>query len=212
MPAGSAEGIRRGMYRLGAGGGSTEQTAEQAAKPGTAPRSRPDAVSHGARHVRLLGSGAILREVEAAAEMLHNDHGISAEVWSVTSFTELRRDGLRAEREHLLHPTAKRRRPWVEACLGTDPSPVVAATDYLRAFADQIRAWIPGRYLTLGTDGFGRSDTRQALRGFFEVDRRWITVAALKALADAGTLPAATVAEAIDGYGINPEKPDPTTV
>ena len=212
MPAGSAEGIRRGMYRLGAGGGSTEQTAEQAAKPGTAPRSRPDAASHGARHVRLLGSGAILREVEAAAEMLHNDHGISAEVWSVTSFTELRRDGLRAEREHLLHPTAKRRRPWIEACLGADPSPVVAATDYLRAFADQIRAWIPGRYLTLGTDGFGRSDTRQALRGFFEVDRRWITVAALKALADAGTLPAATVAEAIDGYGINPEKPDPTTV
>jgi pyruvate dehydrogenase E1 component len=142
-----------------------------------------------APRVQLLGSGTILREVIAAQAMLEQDFGVAADIWSCPSFTELRRQ-----------------------CLDRATGPVVAATDYMKMFADQIRPFIHKHFVVLGTDGFGRSDTREKLRGFFEVDRRYVTVAALKALADEGTIPVAKVAEAIGKYGLNPDKPDPTTV
>jgi pyruvate dehydrogenase E1 component len=190
MPEGAEEGIRKGMYLL----------AEGAKKRGKAPR------------VQLLGSGSILREVEAAAEMLAEEFGVEADLWSVPGFNELRRDGMAAERWNRLHPTEKPRRCWVEECLEERRGPVVASTDYMRAFADQIRPWVRGRYVTLGADGFGRSDLREVLRGFFEVDRRHVVVAALKALADDGELPAAKVDEAIERYEIDREAPGPWTV
>ncbi len=187
MPDGAQEGILRGLYRLSQG-------------PGDGPR------------VQLLGSGTILREVMAAAELLEADFGVAADVWSVTSFTELRRDGIEVERCNMLHPTAEPRRPYVAQALDADRGPVIASTDYIRAFADQIRQWVPGRYRTLGTDGFGRSDSRQALRRFFEVDRHYVTVGALKELADDGQIDPARVAEAIERYQVDPEAPMPTTV
>ncbi|CAK0780385.1 pyruvate dehydrogenase E1 component [Gammaproteobacteria bacterium] len=185
MPEGSHDGILRGMYRLYA----TEGT-----------RGR----------VQLLGSGAILREVIAGAELLSADFGVAADIWSVTSFTELRREGLAVDRWNLLHPEEKPRISYVEQCLaGREAGPVVAATDYLKEFADQIRPWVHRPYRVLGTDGFGRSGTRRQLRRFFEVDRHYVVVAALKGLAEMGKLPATTVAEAIRRYGIDPERPDP---
>jgi len=165
--------------------------------------------------VQLLGSGTILREVLAAAELLEADWGVGADVWSATSFTELRRDGLAADRWNMLHPEAKPRTPYVTEVLQIRPSgPVVAASDYMKTFAEQIRPFIPpGRmYRVLGTDGFGRSDSRARLRHFFEVNRAFVTIAALKALADQGEAKPKSVADAIKKYGINPEKPDPTTV
>ena len=186
MAAGAEEGILRGMYLL---------------RPGTGDGPR----------VQLLGSGTILNEVLAAAELLEADFGVAADVWSVTSFTELRRDGLEVERWNMLHPLASESRSaYVSDCLGS--APVVASTDYIRAYADQIRQWVPGRYRVLGTDGFGRSDKRAALRRFFEVDRHYVTVAALKQLADDGSLDPARVQEAIDRYEIDPDAPMPTTV
>ncbi|WP_371878696.1 pyruvate dehydrogenase (acetyl-transferring), homodimeric type [Conexibacter sp. DBS9H8] len=192
MPDGARDGILAGMY-LRSDAGS--------------PRSRKP-------RVQLLGSGTILREVEAAAALLAEDFGVLADVWSVTSFTELRRDGIATERWNTLHPTEPARVPHVTRALASRRGPVIAATDYLRAFPDQIRAWVPpGRtYRTLGTDGFGRSDYRRALRRFFEVDRHHVTVAALKALADDGAVSPETVAEAITRYDINPEAPIPTSV
>jgi pyruvate dehydrogenase E1 component len=164
--------------------------------------------------VQLLGSGTILREVIAAAEMLEKDWGVAGDVWSVTSFTELRRDGIDVERHNLLNPTATPRVSYVQQCLERTAGPVVASTDYMRLFADQIRPYIPrGRsYTVLGTDGFGRSDTREKLREFFEVDRRFVVIAALKSLAEEGVLPMAKVAEAVTRYGIDPAKPNPVTV
>ncbi|MBU3738681.1 MAG: pyruvate dehydrogenase (acetyl-transferring), homodimeric type [Rhodoferax sp.] len=164
--------------------------------------------------VQLLGSGTILREVLAAAEMLEKDWGVAGDVWSVTSFTELRRDGIDVERHNLLNPTATPRVSYVQQCLERTAGPVVASTDYMRLFADQIRPYMPrGRsYTVLGTDGFGRSDTREKLREFFEVDRRFMVIAALKSLAEEGVLPMAKVAEAITRYGIDPAKPNPVTV
>jgi pyruvate dehydrogenase E1 component len=192
MPDGVQEGILRGIYRLADAG---------------SPRSRKP-------RVQLLGSGTILREVEAAAGLLADDFGVLADVWSVTSFTELRRDGIETERWNTLHPEDEPRVPFVTAALQSSRGPVVAATDYIRAYPDQIRAWVPaGRvYRTLGTDGFGRSDFRRALRSFFEVDRHHVAVTALKALADDGTLDRAIVAEAIRKYDINPEAPIPTSI
>jgi pyruvate dehydrogenase E1 component len=190
MPEGVERDILRGMYRLRAGPTSS----------GKAPR------------VQLLGSGTILREVIAAADLLRDDWGVEADLWSCTSFTELARDGMAAAREALLRPGSPRRTPHVEACLGPAKGPVVAATDHVRAFAEQIRPYVPRRYLVLGTDGYGRSDTREKLRRFFEVDRLHVTVAALKALADEGTLPVARVEEAIRKYGIDPARPPPWTV
>jgi pyruvate dehydrogenase E1 component len=190
MPEGAAEGIIRGMYRFKAG----------PKDGGKAPR------------VQLLGSGTILREVIAAADLLKSHWGVDADVWSCPSFTELARDGQARAREALLHPESKPAPSWVERCLGPTRGPVVAATDYVRAFAEQIRPWVPRRYLVLGTDGFGRSDTREKLRRFFEVDRHHVTVAALRSLADDGAVPAARVSEAIAKYGIDPKKPAPWTV
>ena len=140
--------------------------------------------------MQLLGSGTILREVIAAADLLRDDFGVAADVWSVPSFTELRRDGIETERWNMLHPTEPQRRSYVETCLADRPGPVVAATDYIRAFADQIRPYVPRRYRVLGTDGFGRSDYRERLRSFFEVDRYYVAVAALKSLADEEQIPA----------------------
>ncbi|HUG79275.1 MAG TPA: pyruvate dehydrogenase (acetyl-transferring), homodimeric type [Burkholderiales bacterium] len=190
MPQGVEEGILKGMYLL------------------------KESTSKSKSRVQLLGCGTILREVLAAAELLEADWGVAADVWSATSFTELRRDGLAAERWNMLHPEAKPRTPYVTHVLKERAGPVVAASDYLKAFADQIRPFVPqGRaYRVLGTDGFGRSDSRAKLRHFFEVNRQFVTVAALKALAEQGEAKAKTVAEAIKKYGIDPEKPDPTTV
>ncbi len=189
MPEGAQEGILKGMYLLADGGGNKKQ-----------PR------------VQLLGSGTILREAVAAADLLKNDFGVAADVWSVPSFTELRRDGIDVERWNMLHPTAPRRRSYVESCLGDRVGPVVAATDYIRAFADQIRPYVPRRYRVLGTDGFGRSDYRPRLRNFFEVDRHYIAIAALGSLAEEKRIPASTVEAAIRKYGVDPDKPNPATV
>ena len=161
--------------------------------------------------VQLLGSGTILREVIAAAELLQSDFGVAADVWSVPSFTELGRDGAGAERWTMLHPDEPRT-SFVEQSLGARPDgPVVAATDYIRAFADQIRPHVPAgrRYRVLGTDGFGRSDYRAALRQHFEVDRHFVVLAALTALAADGSVPASAPADAIARYGIDPDKPEP---
>jgi pyruvate dehydrogenase E1 component len=160
----------------------------------------------------LLGSGTILNEVIAAASLLEEDFGVAADVWSVTSFTELRRDGIEVERWNMLHPLEDPRTAYVASALADAGGPVIASTDYIRAYADQIRQWVPGRYAVLGTDGFGRSDTRAALRKFFEVDRHYVVVAALRALADEGTVPRERVAEAIEKYDIDPGAPMPTTV
>ncbi len=190
MPEGVEKGILRGMYLF---------------SEGKAKKNQPK--------VQLLGSGAILREVIAGAEMLEKDFGVAADIWSVTSFTQLRRDGLDAQRWNLLHPEAEPRLSYVEQCLKDRGGPVVAATDYMKTFADQIRAFLPAHnYLVLGTDGFGRSDTRRQLRKFFEVDRNYVAVAAMKALADEEAVPRAKVSEAIRKYGIDPEKPNPATV
>ena len=159
--------------------------------------------------VQLLGSGAILREVIAAADLLAQDWNVTAEVWSVTSFNELCRDGIDAERWSMLHPLEPRRLSYVEQQLAAHTGPVVAATDYIRAYAEQLRPYIPRRYVTLGTDGFGRSDLRMQLRAFFEVDRHYVTIAALKTLADDGLIAATQVQAAIARYGIDPNKPNP---
>ena len=199
MPKGAEEGILRGMYLL---------------KSAATPRAKKP-------RVQLLGSGTILREVLAAAELLEQDFGVLADVWSVTSFTELRRDGIEVERWNTLNPLAKKpRTPYVTEQLQKRQGPVIASTDYIRAYADQIRGWVDGSgtgdkariYRVLGTDGFGRSDYRKALRNFFEVDRYHVAVAALKALADDGAVDAKQVAEAIKRYEIDPSAPMPTTV
>jgi pyruvate dehydrogenase E1 component len=162
--------------------------------------------------VQLLGSGAIFREVIAAADLLKNDWGVDADLWSCPSFNELAREGQDTARWNLLHPSEKPRQNHVEHCLAGTSGPVVAASDYVRLYAEQIRPFIDRRYVTLGADGFGRSDTRAALRHFFEVDRRWIALTTLKALADEGTIDRGKVAEAIVKYGIDINKPNPVTV
>jgi pyruvate dehydrogenase E1 component len=188
MPEGVEDGIVRGMYLF----------RDAAPERTDGPR------------VQLIGSGTILREVIAAADLLADDFGVAADVWSAPSFTELRRDGMDTDRWNMLHPTAERRSSHVERCLSSRPAgPVVAATDYMRSFADQIRPWVDRRYRVLGTDGFGRSDYRRTLREFFEVDRHFVAVAALSALADEGAVSESTVADAITKYGIDPEKPNP---
>ncbi|NNC24291.1 pyruvate dehydrogenase (acetyl-transferring), homodimeric type [Salinisphaera sp. USBA-960] len=163
------------------------------------------------KQVNLLGSGTILNEVIAAAEMLASEHNVGATIWSVPSFPQLRREGLEVERWNRLHPESEPRQSFVHRKLADSDAPAVAATDYIRAYSDLIRPFMPVPYHTLGTDGFGRSDTRAALREFFEVDRRWITVTALKSLADEGQLDRSYVARAIKEYKIDPEKPEPVT-
>jgi len=190
MPEGVEKHILKGMYLL-----------------------REGKASKGAHKVQLLGSGTILREVIAAAELLERDFGVSADIWSVTSFNELRREALAVERWNMLHPEEAPRVSHLQACLKDRDGPVIAATDYIKLFSDQIRAFLPGRHVAaLGTDGFGRSDTREQLRKFFEVDRNYVAVAAMKALSDIKAVPPSKVSEAISKYGVDPEKPDPTTV
>lgn len=161
--------------------------------------------------VQLLGSGAILREVIAAAELLQSDFKVSADIWSVPSFTELRRDGLNIVRENALYADQEPKIPYVTQCLQHRQGPVVAATDYIKLYADQIREFVPQKYYVLGTDGFGRSDTRKALRYFFEVDAQFVAYTAVVALVKDGRLPASSIKEARKKYGIKPDKINPMT-
>jgi len=191
MPQGAQDGITKGMYLY--------QSASQRQQQGN-------------HRVQLMGSGSILREVIAAAQLLYDDFKITADVWSVTSFTELRRQGLDAQHWNLHHPQEQQKISYVEQCLQEHPGPVIAATDYIKTFADQIRPFVHRRYVVLGTDGFGRSDTREQLRRFFEVDRWYVVAAALKALADDGQIEAYTVGEALQKYDINIQRPNPARV
>ncbi|HEU0201381.1 MAG TPA: pyruvate dehydrogenase (acetyl-transferring), homodimeric type [Burkholderiaceae bacterium] len=193
MPQGAEEGIVRGIYLLKEGEGGK-------GKAGKGPR------------VQLFGCGTILREVMAAADLLRDDFKVTADIWSVTSFNELRRDGISTARWNLLHPAAAPRKSYLQTQLEGRKGPVIAATDYMRVFADQVRDQVGRTYVVLGTDGFGRSDYRVNLRRFFEVNRHYVTVAALKALADDGEVPATKVTEAIEKYGIDTERPDPWRV
>jgi pyruvate dehydrogenase E1 component len=161
---------------------------------------------------QLLGSGTILREVLGAAKLLIDDFGIPTDVWSVTSFNELRRDALDVERWNHLHPEAEPRKCYIEQKFAGRPGPYIAATDYMKIIADQIQRWVPGQFISLGTDGYGRSDARAALRQHFEVDKRFIAISTLKALADEGTLDQKTVTQAIEKYGIDPDRPNPVTL
>ncbi|QDZ28609.1 pyruvate dehydrogenase (acetyl-transferring), homodimeric type [Noviherbaspirillum sp. UKPF54] len=190
LKEGTEQDILKGMYLLQEGDKSAKQ------------------------RVQLMGSGTILREVIEAAALLQNDWGIAADIWSAPSFTLLARDGQDVERWNLLHPTETPRVAHVTKLLQGTTGPVIASSDYMRTFAEQVRGFMPkGRtYKVLGTDGFGRSDTRAKLREFFEVDRHYVTVAALKALAEDGTIKADVVAQAIAKYGINPNKPNPVTL
>ncbi|AEG68976.1 pyruvate dehydrogenase (acetyl-transferring), homodimeric type [Ralstonia solanacearum] len=189
MPVGAEADIIKGMYLF-----------KKGVENSNAPR------------VQLLGSGTIFREVIAAAELLKKDWGVESDLWGCPSFTELAREGNATARWNLLNPTATQRESHVEKMLKGVRGPVIASTDYVRTFAEQIRAFVPRRYVVLGTDGFGRSDTREKLRHFFEVDRYWVTVASLKALADEGVLPREKVAEALKKYNLDPNKPNPMTV
>jgi pyruvate dehydrogenase E1 component len=184
MPAGIESGILKGGYLLQIGGRGKVRTT-------------------------LLGSGTILREVLAAADLLEKEFGIPADVFSITSFSELRREALECERWNLLHPASEPRVPYVRQLLREREGPIVAATDYMRNVPDQIRQWTPDPYVTLGTDGFGRSDARAELRRHFEVDRNFIALAALKALADADRIDRKTVIDAVKKLGIDPDKTDP---
>ncbi len=187
MPSGVAQGILNGMYLLQIGG-------------------------RGMVRVTLFGSGTILREVLAAAELLEKNYGVPADVYSVTSFSELRKHALAIERRNMLHAGAPRQQNYIQQALADREGPFIAATDYMKAVADQIRQWIPGRYTVLGTDGFGRSDSRAELRRFFEVDRHYVVVAALRALADEGKIDIQTVSRAMQAFGIDPEKSNPVSV
>ena len=216
MPEGAAPAILKGMYKLRDGGNGPPTLASLAAPGGGGARARGgpsrERVEGKSPRVQLMGSGVILREAIAAADLLKKDWGVDADIWSCPSFTELARDGNAVMRWNMLHPTEKPRVSHVEACLNDASGPVIVTTDYMRLFAEQIRPLVRNRYVVLGTDGFGRSDTREKLRHFFEVNCYYATVAALKALADDGTIPAAKVAEAIKKYGLDPDKPAPWTV
>lgn len=193
MPEGVEKDILKGMYLLR----GNEKSAHKNNK---------------VLHVQLLGAGTILREVIAAAELLEKDYNITADIWSVTSFNELRREALDVSRWNMLHPDQPAKLSQVENCLKNRSGPVIAASDYMKIYADQIREFVPGKYRVLGTDGFGRSDTREKLRHFFEVDRYFIVVATLKTLAEEGKVTHDKVTEAIKRFGIDPDKPNPTTV
>jgi pyruvate dehydrogenase E1 component len=184
MPKGAESGIIKGMYQFSGGGKKRKK-------------------------VQLLGSGTILREVIAAGAMLDEEWGVDADIWSVTSFNELAREAADIQRWNMLHPLEDARTPYVTQCLKDHRGPAIAATDYIRSYADQIRAWVPMAYTVLGTEGFGRSDTRAQLRKHFEVNRYYIVIAALKALVDDGSLPAGKLADALEKYNIDPDKPNP---
>ncbi|MEH6576873.1 MAG: pyruvate dehydrogenase (acetyl-transferring), homodimeric type [Amphritea sp.] len=187
MPVGAEESIIKGLYLLQEGKAS-------------------------ANKVQLMGCGAILREVIAAADILRDEYGVEADIWSATSINELTRDAQNVARWNMLHPEQQPRRSHVQECLQDREGPVIATTDYMRMYAEQLRAYIPGTYTVLGTDGFGRSDSRTKLREFFEVDRYYVTVAALSALAEDGKVEKSVVTKAMQKFGVNPEKPAPWTV
>lgn len=189
IPKGAEQGILKGMYLF-----------REGEKRSNAPR------------VQLMGSGTILREVIAAADILKKEYKIIADIWSVPSFNELRREALSVARWNMLHPTKKMKTSHVENCFKDREGPVVAATDYMKIYADQIREFVPGRYRVLGTDGFGRSDTREKLRKFFEVDRYYVTIAVLKVLAEEGKITTKQVAQAIKKFDIDPDKADPVSL
>ena len=184
MPKGVEEGIIKGMYLLSGGGKRRKK-------------------------IQLMGSGTILREVIRAGEMLDKDWSVDADIWSVTSYNELRREAQEVDRWNMLHPLEDPKVSYIEKCLKDRRGPVLSATDYIKGYSDQIRKWVPAQYDVLGTDGFGRSDTRAQLRKHFEVNAEYIVVAALKSLADDGQFPAGKVQEAIEKYAIDPEKTSP---
>jgi pyruvate dehydrogenase E1 component len=186
MPKGAEQGILKGMYLLHAGG-------------------------RGKVRVNLFGSGTILREVMTAAEILERDYGVPADIFSVTSYSELRREALDVERRNLLHPDQPAQQPYARQVLGDRTGPFIAASDYMKIVPDQIRQWVPGRFIVLGTDGYGRSDSRAQLRRHFEVDAQHIVLASLRALADEGKLDVATVKSAMKKFDIDPERPNPVT-
>jgi pyruvate dehydrogenase E1 component len=179
------DGIKRGMYLL------------------------EDGVKKGKKAVQLFGSGSILQEVRAAATMLRDDFGVQTDVWAVTSYNELTRNGLNTDRDNMLHPEQDKQTSYVTEMLEKRRGPVIVASDYIKNYANQIRKWVPHNYHVLGTDGFGRSDSRQKLRHFFEVDRYWIIVAALNALAEEGTVDAKEVTKAMEQFNLDPNKPNP---
>ncbi|MFT5135850.1 MAG: pyruvate dehydrogenase E1 component [Arenicella sp.] len=189
MPEGAEEGILKGLYRLNKSSKDNGKTAT----------------------VQLIGSGTILNEVIAAAEILESEFKVAANVWSATSMNELRREGLAIERWNILHPSEKPRISYVEQCLQDENGPVIAATDYMKAYADSIRAFVPSRYVVLGTDGYGRSDDREQLRSFFEVNHQYIVVTALSALYEDGSIDAKVVSKAIKQFGIDADRPSPDT-
>jgi pyruvate dehydrogenase E1 component len=186
MPKDAEQGILKGMYLFQVGG-------------------------RGKVRVNLIGSGTILREVLKAAEILERDYGVPADVFSAPSFSELRREALEVERTNLRHPDQPPQQPYVRQCLGDRTGPFIAATDYMKLIPDQIRQWVPGRFVALGTDGYGRSDSRAQLRHHFEVDAPHIVLASLKALADEGKLDMATVKACMKKFNIDSDKPSPVT-
>jgi pyruvate dehydrogenase E1 component len=186
MPKNAEQGILKGMYLLQAGG-------------------------RGKVRVNLLGSGTILREVMTAAEILERDYGVPSDIFSVTSYSELRREALDIERRNMLHPEQPAQQPYVRQLLGDRTGPFIAASDYMKIVPDQVRQWVPGRFIVLGTDGYGRSDSRAQLRRHFEVDAHHIVLASLRALADEGKLDIATVKSAMKKFDIDPERPNPVT-
>ena len=197
MPKGAEEGIIKGMYLLEDGSSKEYKVQGKAASKDT---------------VRLLGSGTILREVRAAAKILRDEYKVNVDVWSVTSFNELRRDGLSASRWNMMHPTKKPKESYVHKCLSSASGPVIVSTDYMKVHADQIREFVPDTYRVLGTDGFGRSDTRENLRYFFEVDYRFVVLAALTELKERGVVTAETIAKAMKSMGLSQDKVDPLTM
>jgi pyruvate dehydrogenase E1 component len=197
MPAACEAGIIKGMYLLEDGGSKEYKVQGKAATD---------------LRVRLLGSGAILREVRAAAQILRSEYKLAVDVWSVTSFNELRRDGMAVTRWNMLHPTKKEKESYVSKCLSGVSGPVIASTDYMKVHADQIREFVPDTYRVLGTDGFGRSDTRANLRHFFEVDSGFVVIAALTELKSRGVVTADVVAKAMKSMAISQEKIDPLTI
>ncbi len=188
MPEGAEDGIIKGIYQLEKGVGKAKN------------------------RVQLMGAGTILREVRFAAEILRSEFDVEADVWSVTSVNELTRDGQRATRWNMLNPAAAQRKPYITQVLEGAEGPFIISTDNLKTYSEQLRAYIPGHYTVLGTEGFGRSDTRTQLRHFFEVNRYFVVIAALKSLADQGKIKADVVAKAIKKFGIDPEKADPMSV
>jgi pyruvate dehydrogenase E1 component len=188
MPEGVEEGIIKGMYCL-----------------------KRD-MSKKKLGVQLLGSGTILREVEAAAEILENDYDVAANIWSLTSINEIQREGKAVVRWNLLHPESEAKLSYVAQMLGDGGEPCVIATDYMKSYGEQIREFVPARLTVLGTDGYGRSDTRERLREFFEVSREYVVIAALKSLADEGSIKPSVVTQAMRSLGISPDKIDPVSV